>query len=181
MDDIARHLGISKKTIYLHFLDKDTIVTKVVEHQLLQKKALCEQICGNLNDPLKELLSRNEELNLQFGNVHEMLLSELKKYYPTAWNLYNNYKNEYFIEKIKNNLTRGIKAGLYRNDLNIDIVAGLSLGQMGFSHDSSIFPSGKFKAEEVKTQMLHHFVRGLLSENGLAIYNQYLGQHHDTF
>ncbi|MBO0950346.1 TetR/AcrR family transcriptional regulator [Fibrella sp. HMF5405] len=174
MDDIARRLGISKKTIYLHFSDKEDIVYQAVKHHIEHEMIECDRVmCLDMN-PIDEMLLVSDMMRRQADAINPSLLMDVQRYYPKAWAFFLDHKEKRIINDIKANLKRGVEQGFYRSDINLDTMARLrvELVQLGF--DDRIFPNNKDVKDVIATQeqLLHHFIRGILTEAGFATYNE---------
>ena len=173
MDDIAKELGISKKTIYQQFNDKDAIVKEVVEQELACEKVDMNRLETEASDPIEEVMRTSDYIRASFATVSPVLLNDLKKYHPKAWNLFQKHKHEHIIQSISGNLERGMKIGYYRRDIDVGVLARMRVEQIEMAFDPAIFPPQKFAIIEVHTQLIHHFLRGILTDQGFALYNQY--------
>lgn len=123
MDDIARELGISKKTLYSHFENKADILTKVVHRVLISEfTELDKLICQNTNaiDQL-QLLATYSVNNLL--KLNPILPYQLHKYYPQVSSKLISQRREFIQSRIKKNFRLGIEQGLYRENLNDEILA----------------------------------------------------------
>lgn len=174
MDDIAKELGISKKTIYQHFNDKDAIVKEVVEQELACEKIDIERLEAEANDPIEEVLRTSDYIQASFGTISPVLLHDLKKYHPKAWGLFQKHKHEHIIQGIIDNLRRGIGLGYYRDNINVDVLARMRVEQIEMAFDPAIFPTQKFSIIDVHVQLIHHFLRGILTDKGFTLYNTYI-------
>lgn len=174
MDDIASELGISKKTIYQHFNDKDAIVEEVIEQELSCEKVDMERLKTKAHDPIDEVIRTSEYMRANLATISPVLLHDLKKYHPKAWNSFQKHKHEHIIRHISRNLTEGIQLGLYRSDLDVDVLARLRIEQIEMAFDPTIFPPQQFNMINIQVQFIHHFLRGILTEQGFDLYNTYL-------
>jgi hypothetical protein len=101
------------------------------------------------------------------------VLWELQKYYQTAWNLYKQYKHEVLYNSVVKNIQRGMDEGLFREDLNPEILAHLRIGEIEMSFNEEFFPENKFELVEIHEQLFDHFTFGVLSETGLKLFETY--------
>lgn len=173
MDDIAKELGISKKTIYQQFNDKDAIVKDVVEREMQCEQTDMERLEAEASNPIDEVMRTSDYIRASFATVSPVLLNDLKKYHPKAWTIFQKHKHEHIIQGISGNLQRGIAAGLYRDDIDVDVLARMRVEQIEMAFDPAIFPPQKFAIIEVHTQLIHHFLRGILTDQGFEVYNNY--------
>ncbi len=173
MDDIAKELGISKKTIYQHFNDKDAIVKEVVEIELNSEQCDIDRLEAEASDPIEEVMRTSDYMRTSVATMNPVLLNDLKKYHPKAWAIFQKHKHEHIIQSISGNLQRGVDAGLYRDDIDVKVLARMRVEQIEMAFDPAIFPPQKFAMIEVHTQLIHHFLRGILTAQGFEVYNHY--------
>ncbi len=172
MDDIAQELGISKKTIYQHFPDKDSLVYEVAVKSFECDKAEMHKTHQEAKNPIEEILISIEYLRKNFGNMNPMTLNDIRKYHPKTWELYGEHKQFYMKEAVVRNMKEGIEQGLYRADINIDVLAKLRMEEVELGFEQSIFPFSKYKAIEIQEIFIDHFLRGIMTEKGLGLYKK---------
>ncbi|MDQ3072683.1 MAG: TetR/AcrR family transcriptional regulator [Bacteroidota bacterium] len=167
MDDISRHLGISKKTLYRVVPNKSMLVQMLMENTIeSNKKAITAIISKNLNaiDEIREIYRFNIEM---FRNMHPSVGFELKKYYPEAWQLLENFKSGFIYGCVRENLKKGIEQKLYRPDINTQILGKLYTTRITEIFNSDVFPPDEFPREVVLKEMFKYHVRGISSAKGL--------------
>jgi TetR/AcrR family transcriptional regulator, cholesterol catabolism regulator len=167
MDDIARQLGISKKTIYQHFENKADLVEKVMELTLEEQKEENEKIIvkdGNAIDQLLKMYMLNSRM---MEKINPSLIFEMGKYYPETWKKLYSFRNEYLVDLVANNLLIGIKAGLYRYDIDVDIIARLYTIRALDMLNHDLFPPKYFPTKKIFSQMFLYHIRGIASHKGL--------------
>jgi AcrR family transcriptional regulator len=172
MDDIARHLSVSKKTLYQHFADKDDLVENVTRQMLEQNFKECERIRKGAGNPIEELATISLWMKKSMEEINPTMLFDLQKFHTKAWNIWLEFKNKFIHEEVIRNLTTGIDLGFIR-PVNKEIMGILRVEfvQMGFNQD--IFPREKFNLAEVQSQIFDHFVFGLVTEKGRKLYLKY--------
>jgi TetR/AcrR family transcriptional regulator, cholesterol catabolism regulator len=174
MDEIASELGISKKTIYLHFEDKDAIVHEVATLRMSCDQAESDLIYREAQNPIDEVFREIEMFKSHAAALNPVVVYDLKKYYPKTWQLFQKHKQTIFLEVTKRNLQEGVEQGLYRKEINIDILSRLRMEEIDFAFDQSVFPHEKFNQFEVHKAFIDHFLRGIITEKGLEIYHKYI-------
>jgi AcrR family transcriptional regulator len=173
MDDIARHLSISKKTIYQYFVDKDDIVTQATANHMVHTKADFDNLTKVSKNALDELMRIQMFMRKNMQDMNPSLLFDLKKYHSKAWTAWLDHKNKDIRESVVRNLKQGMEEGLYRGNLNPEILAVLRIESIQWVYDGQVVPTDKFKLVDVQTQMLDHFMYGLLTEKGRKLYEKY--------
>jgi len=173
MDDIARDLAVSKKTIYQFFKDKDDLVIHVgLRHFNQDKNEIC-QIAQTCENAIAEVIEMSKHFKNTLKGVNPSLFFDLQRYHPKAWNLWQEHKRNFIIEQVKRNIQRGITEKLYRNDLNVEILAILRVTQIEMAFDTTIFPSDKFDILTIQITFLEHFIRGIVTKKGFEILEEY--------
>lgn len=173
MDDIARHLSISKKTIYQYFADKDEVVTLVAIAHLAHEQKEFDEVFTTSKDSIDEMVGLSNCLRSNLKRINPSLLFDLQKYHPKAWGAWLSFKNDFMRMSIKRSITRGISDGYFRPEINADILATSRLEQveMGFRED--LFPTDRYDFMEVQIQLLEVFIYGLLTEKGRKLYQKH--------
>ncbi|MBS1682843.1 MAG: TetR/AcrR family transcriptional regulator [Bacteroidetes bacterium] len=177
MDDIARHLAVSKKTLYQHFVDKDELVTTVTQAHMACNKKLYDDIRKQAENSIDELHKIGMHVRRHLEEQNPSLLFDIQKFHPKAWNVWVEYRNSYIHSSIVRNIKNGIKDGLIRPEVNAEIFAQLRLATIQICCDDQYFPHGKFNMGEVQAQVFEQFVYGLCTEKGKKLYQKYKENH----
>lgn len=167
MDDIARNLGISKKTIYTFVSDKADLVEKAIIHYMDEDKVVMEKIHDDSENAIEELISISKNVSQHLRKMHPSILFDLQKYYPKAYEKFEEYKSEHVMACVKRNLEEGISQGLFRENLNIPIVAKLYVGRIDLIMDPTVFHPSKFDVKDVFYENIRYHIRGIASEKGV--------------
>jgi AcrR family transcriptional regulator len=179
MDDIARHLAVSKKTIYQFFEDKDEIVCLVATRHFEREKEMCRQrIFDQAENPLDELLQVSRHIKTSTMNVNPSIMFDLQKYHPKAWQIFKEFKQGFILEHLHRNLKKGIEEGLYRAEINIEIIARLRLEEVQLAFDANAFPPSQFNFFDIQIEFLDHFIRGIVTNKGLQLLTEYKNKEH---
>src|SRR5688572_7915784 len=116
MDDIARHLSVSKKTLYQHFADKEDIVTMACKAHLDRNVGEFDEIRNSAKNAIEELANLSVCLKRNMQDMNPSLLFDLQKYHPKAWAVWMNHKNQFIRSSVVRNLKQGIAEGYFRAD-----------------------------------------------------------------
>ena len=127
MDDIATTLGMSKKTLYQHFEDKEQLVgdcfSQIMEHNRHQCMANQKQA----ENPIHEFFLGFDMIQELFANMNPVVLYDMEKYHPACFKKFQEFKYGFMYKMITSNLERGIKEELYRDDIDVDVIARLRI------------------------------------------------------
>ncbi|QHL88551.1 TetR family transcriptional regulator [Nibribacter ruber] len=173
MDDVATHLGVSKKTIYKWFANKDELVYEGMNQHINGMENTCCQALDTANNAMEAMFQVVEMVRGLMRQVHPTIFYDLQKYHPEAWKLWIEHKNNFFLKHTKEHLQRGIKEKLFREDIDVEIVARLRLAEVEISFNSDIYPATQFDLQKVQIALLEHFILGLATIKGHKLVNQY--------
>ena len=173
MDDIARAIGASKKTLYQYFSDKETLITAVLAEIQNRDIEKLEFICSISESAIHEAILISEHVTTLLNRIHPSVLFDLQKFYGTAWLTFMQQKEKTIQSCIEKNMERGINDGTYRKDLNIPILSRIRLQMIQLSLNQEVFPTDQFSLWQVQTEIIDLFTRGMLSEKGLKVWEQY--------
>ena len=167
MDDIARHLRISKKTLYKIVKDKDDLVTKSLAQEQTCHMEEIDEISSKDFNAIDEMIEVSKRVTRRFKNIHPSIFYDLEKYHPRAWGEFVDFKMKYIYQCLHANVERGKEEGLYRKDVNPDIAARLWLSRIDELMDPDRYPSDRYKFHELYVEMLRHHIRGIGTEKGI--------------
>ena len=173
MDDIAKKLSMSKKTLYKYFSNKKDLVFHIMETQIKNTEDHCINVCSNAENAIHELLMVMEMIKQIFHNMNPSLLFDVQKYHPKTWQLMEDHQNGFIHDMIGKTLGRGIEEGLFRKNLNIKILTKLRLEEMRSSFNPETFPSTEYNIEEVQIVMMEHFILGITTLKGHELAIEY--------
>lgn len=168
MDDLARELGMSKKTLYKEIDNKADLVKFCVLYDLDGMEKKIRSISDNCENAIEELLLIAAVINEDLRLYHPSLLTDITKFYPESREIIEQHKEHFARKNISDNLKKGIKQGLYRKDLNIEMVTALQL-------HLSLLPfeiSTKFPAMEMYKEVLTYNIHAIATPKGTALFQQ---------
>jgi len=174
MDDVSRHLAISKKTLYQFFTDKSDLVEKVIDFaQSCQQKLIMDPVRQKLN-AIEELFWVNEKI-LAFLKEHNPSLEyDLRKYYPRIWQKFQDNKREKMYENILKNIQKGKQEDLYRKDLDEEIITKLYLTRIENITNEGIFSLEEYSSPKFLKEVFIYHIRGIANQNGIDFLESYI-------
>ena len=177
MDDISRELGISKKTLYQFVTDKDDLVNKVILNELRSVTDCLDQVKANAGNAIEELFEVNRfVLNLikKYSPAYEY---DLKKYYPEAFQTLIKAKRERMHACVLENIRRGKKEEIYRNELEEEIIARMHVSRMEHLRDNPMFSIDEMTKTPTFKEMFIYHIRGMANEKGLKILEENIDKY----
>jgi len=166
MDDVASHLGISKKTLYEHFQDKEDIVMQVLNLQYEQRCAMMESVIGQNLDAVAEMFGIFSRVREMFRENNPSMEYDVRKYYPDLYNRFRKMHREWMCSLIQSNLEKGKKDGLYRRELNIGIISRLFVSRIEITPENDLFSAEEIMSKEVLYEVFVYHLFGILSDKG---------------
>ncbi|ULQ51274.1 TetR/AcrR family transcriptional regulator [Flavihumibacter fluvii] len=176
MDDIASALGVSKKTIYQFFADKDELVSEVIKVIIAESEECCEVDRTVAENAVDEMFKAMEMVEEMFRTMNPAVLHDLKKYHPAAFGIFDKHKNDYVYNIIRDNLVRGIQEELYRPELNIEIITLMRIDSMMLPFNPTLFNRQDISIVQISQQILEHYLFGIVSLKGYKLVLKYQQQ-----
>ena len=170
MDDVAVNMAISKKTLYKFVTDKSDLVNKVINYELEKRDKTFSEIFTKLMNAIEELLEVNKTINGFFMDYNCSMQYDLQKYYPETFHNIKKTRRQKMFNAIINNLKKGKKEGLYRKNLNEEIIAKLHVFRI-----ENIIETDQFSPEEITSpdfinELFSYHIRGIVNKAGLDFF-----------
>jgi AcrR family transcriptional regulator len=176
MDDIASLLGISKKTIYQYFADKEELVDAVMQEEEKRTHKDCSHCRVHAVDAVEEMFLAMRQITEQFSQMNPVVLYDLEKFHPQVFHRFLRLKNNYLCGVIRDNINRGIEEGYYRPEINVDMISLFRIESIMMGFNLSVFPPTKYNLAEVTREIMIHFLFGLSTPKGYKLIQQYMQQ-----
>lgn len=166
MDDVARELGISKKTLYFYFEDKNDLVKQAVISHLNKNQEIVLSFCNEANNAIQEVQQLMQCVNVQMKDTHPSVIFDLQKYHPDAYELFKEHKFTFILDTIKSNISRGQQEGLYKTNMNGEIIARIYVARIDLLFNPEVFPREQFQFTDIYTEMMKYHLYALATKKG---------------
>ncbi len=176
MDDIAANLGMSKKTIYQYFKDKDELVEAVVDEVIATNQYACKADIDRSENAVHEIFLVMEMMAEMFKTMNPSILYDMQKYHPAAFSKFSKHKNEFLYNVCTQNLQRGIKDELYRPEMAVEILCRYRVETMFIPFNPEFQQKLKYSLAKIEEEILIHFLFGLVSLKGYKLIIKYKEQ-----
>lgn len=180
MDDIASAMGISKKTIYQYFADKEELVGAVIQVKMDQSQEICIRDQDESENAIDEMFRAMDMVEEHLSAMNPSVLFDLKKYHPLAFSRLERHKNDFLIGVIQKNLHWGIKEGLYRPEINVDVLSKFRIESMLISFDPAFYHKHKISIADMERLILEHFLFGIVTIAGYKLVLKYQQKRQKT-
>jgi TetR/AcrR family transcriptional regulator, cholesterol catabolism regulator len=168
MDDLSRELGISKKTLYQFFSDKEDLVRKVVTQMIAGQKCGIDQMLDQRGmNAIDHLLNMSRFIASHLKTLNPAMIYDLQKYYPKVWEEMVEFKQQNIFHYIMDNIRLGIEEGLYLDDINYEIIANAYVSRLEMYSRGEMKGLEKFSFDEIFNTLFIYHVRGISNNKGL--------------
>ena len=170
MDDIARELGISKKTLYQHFETKSDLMKSVAEYNLATDIRMIHTIQTDAKDAIDEMFMIAGYVTEELALIQSpTLIFDLQKYYPEMWQLFEQTQHTQVRQHIEHNIERGITEGLYRTEVSANIISRIYSASSLCVIDETNFPIKQFDKIKLFKEFFVYHIRGIATAKGLKL------------
>jgi AcrR family transcriptional regulator len=173
MDDISKKIGISKKTIYLYYTDKESLVKSVVELVVTKNSKIQLEQREVSENAIHEEFLIIEHMGDLFKTMNPSIMFDMQKYYPNAFAFFIAHKNTFIHGMIKDNIIRGINEELYKADINIDLLTKFRVESALMPFNTDFQRDLKHNMFEVCKELSEHFMQGIATKKGQKLIEKY--------
>lgn len=164
MDDIAKAVGISKRTLYENFNSKDELLSDCISYIESKRKERLSELCKEAKDVIDILLTVTHDMATNLSTISPLFLQDLNLYhFRLANDLFNKQRDEQ-LEGIKKMLSKGKAEGYFVKEVNEGLVGELMTVTQRAS--MSIVSSGRYAYDTILKHIVLCFIRGIATEKG---------------
>ncbi len=168
MDELARQMGISKKTIYLYFKDKNELVDKSMQTAFDEQQCGIKQIMQNGLNAIQEVFEVYNHVNEMMRDYNPALEFDLQRFFPKIFERLQTAQRKIIFEAVEQNLIKGKKEDLYRKDLDASIIAKLHVLRLENMLHSDLVTAEELHSKKFFKEVFKYHLHGILSADGLA-------------
>jgi len=173
MDRISDELGISKRTIYELFRDKDDLIYQAIRHFAREKKKETEKLVQDSENVIHTIFQLATHQAVQMREVNPQFAHDLKKYHARVFRILSEDEEMRDYSLTRKFLNNGMKQGLFRTDLDMDIVNKFLhlLIDKAFGHETD--PAlEKYSHRELFDNIFLTYIRGISTEKGIQLLDE---------
>ena len=180
MDEIAAQLGISKKTIYQFFIDKDAMVEAVMNEEMKRNEEGCRGFSLTAENAVHEIFLAMDDIQEMLKALNPQLIHDLEKHHPIAYRRLKQYKYQFLFTMIKENLERGAREDIYRTDLNADLTTRHRIETAFMVFNQEAFPQNKYPMNQTCQELAILYLHSICNEEGKKLIRKYLNERQKT-
>lgn len=179
MDFIATETGISKRTLYEIFADKDSLLIKTLEYQEEQNGKEREESAKNCSSSFEFCLKEYERVIHRIRRVNRNYMRDLQKYHPKVA-VHFEKNREANMKRMIENTEKGMEEGYIRPELNSKILALLLQAQLEILISSDVVEKNQLSFLEVFETIVMNYARAIATAEGLALLEEHLRKKIDV-
>lgn len=173
MDDIARKVGISKKTLYQHFANKNEVVREAVTWY---KSVITDHCCTAMDEsdnPIEAMVRIMGLFDQINRKMNPTAMLELERYFSDTYKAFRESMLQKDVERVKENIEQGINAGLYRPEINPEFMAQYRMELSMIMYHSNLLVDERQDLQFVGHEISEHFLYGIMTAKGEKLYQKY--------
>lgn len=166
MDDVARQLSVSKKTLYRCFKDKDELVSFTIARHIAHMNNSIEQIQQREEDPILQIVNIADFVVHFKKEINPAVLYDLRKYHPETYVLLTEHRDNAAYLNIRQNIESGISKGYFRADLDVEVITRIWVFMVFALFENEIFSGSEISFERAYREMVGYHLYGITTEAG---------------
>jgi TetR/AcrR family transcriptional regulator, cholesterol catabolism regulator len=173
MDMLSSQMGISKRTIYEVFSDKDELLTGVLKWMTVRQREIMEKTLDESDNVIEAIFKILNIMMDHFKNMSPAFQMDMKRLHHTVMNKLEGMNDLPFVRNNAIIIERGIREGVFRKDIDVEIINKCMLEVAKMSNDREIFPPDDFPNKDVIRNVYINYLRGISTQKGLDLINYY--------
>jgi len=178
MDDLAKHLGISKRTIYEYFKDKDSLLLQCVKSLASDQKKRINHIIKTSPHVIDSIYQIIGEKSALMRTLNPLFMEDMRKYHPSIFKLIHKSDELDDISLTEQLLIYGIEEGIFFPEINTSLVARFMQEMFRLFGNSEVFPLEQYDRTEMIENIFMAYIRGLCTNDGIEILERYKHADH---
>jgi AcrR family transcriptional regulator len=174
MDDLAREMGMSKKTLYQYVSHKADLIENIFQLKIEEEQKMMAQYKAESTDAIDEILKIARHVIRELRQFSPSVMYDLQKYYRSTYRQMEAFHTRHIIKMIRENIERGMEEGVYRSNLSPDILSKLYVAKSALVADQELFPLQQYNIEQLFKEHIIYHIYGVASPKGLRIFEKYL-------
>lgn len=176
MDDIAREIGISKKTIYKNFKDKKELVKRVIESDITQEMKACHECYDSKENAIQKMINLSRHISHRHRDTNPTVIYDLQKYYPSEWSLMENFRTDFIQNAVLKNIKEGINEGLYRIEINTELTSQMYVTLIQGIISLFTLPDKIYKFKDLHVEMVSYHLHAICTSEGKSYLDQHINE-----
>ena len=169
---LAMHLALDENVLLHWFPTQDSLIEKVLEYERSSFKSIFDENNFEEINAIEILMIVSKAMSTRFPELAPSVTSDLEALYPVIYLHHIEQRIDFIFMKMKINIEKGIRQGVYREDCSIELLARLYISRLIDLHNPTFFPPEKFSFKVLYDVMIDNFIRGIANDEGLKHYKK---------
>ena len=165
-EELRSRLDISQATYNELFAGKEDMVRQTLLYDMERQKTYQKKLLENAQNAIEEILILIQDGIKNMQNTNPAFIIDIQQHYPAVWALCLEHLNTYSYHQIYDILNRGVQAGEFRKDLNLQLVTKIMLEMVSLLLNPQVFPPDRYNLSEVYRSIYLYYIRGICSDGG---------------
>lgn len=176
MDDVAHRAGISKKTLYQHFDNKNAIVGDTMLYYKEDMRCQCDAMMASAGNAVEAFVKIKVHFDKVYKEINPIALHELQRFYPEGYQQFRlNMESD--VAAMKANLDQGVAEGLYRPEINTEVMALFHMESVLMIMLPNMIVKDRLDLYTVSREIMEHYIYGIVTPKGEKLYKKYKEQY----
>jgi len=173
MDMLANQMGISKRTIYEVFRDKDELLKGVLNWMSIKQKEVMSNMFSESENVIEAIFRMLQIMSDHFQKMSPAFQMDIKRFHSDIMGKLDEQNNLPYYGSNSEILKRGIAEGVFREDIDIEITNKCLLEVVKMSNDKDVFPPDDYLNKDVIRNFYINYLRGISTQKGLDLITFY--------
>ncbi|GAB1404183.1 MAG: hypothetical protein PHX54_03950 [Lentimicrobiaceae bacterium] len=170
--EIALKLNIDEQLLESCFTNEAHLIERLLEIERESFKSIFDEYNFEHTNAIEILLIVSEVMSIRFLDLSPSVTFELKQLYPEVYQTHLEQRIDFVYNKMKINIEKGIRQGVYREDVSIELLARLYISRLIDLNNFDFFPPERFSFKLMYEVMFDNFIRGIANDEGLKYYKK---------
>jgi hypothetical protein len=170
--NLAAHLRLPESELRAWFPSETSLIEKVLEYERNSFKTIFDENNFEETNAIEILMIVSKAMSTRFLELTPSVTSDLESLYPEVYYQHIEQRIDFIFMKMKINIEKGIRQGIYREDLSIELLSRLYISRLIDLHNAAFFPPEKFSFKLLYEVMIDNFIRGIANDEGLLHYKK---------
>jgi len=171
MDDVAKELSISKKTLYQYVTDKNDLVEKSVLY-ISSTFDSCHKESENKKNIIEKYIDLYKEISETLKENNQSFEYDLNKYYPKQFQILKNHRRKIITTKMTKDMEEGIEQGFFRPEINIKKIVLLHLIRIESLKDNELLIKYNYTLVDIIEEMFSYHLHAITTPKGINEYKR---------
>jgi AcrR family transcriptional regulator len=177
MDMLASQMGISKRTIYEVFKDKDELLKGVLKWMTKKQRILIDKTLNESENVIEAIFKILDIMTEHLRNMSPAFRLDMKRFHNDLVKKLKETGEFPYYKENKEIIIHGINQGIFRENIDIEITDKCMQEVIRMTNDKDVLSADDFTNEKVVRDFYINYMRGISTQKGLDLINYYERQY----